>query len=175
MEKTVNGLAPVIDPSARVAENAVLVGGVTLEAKVSIWYGAVLRADEAAIQIGCGSNVQDNVVVHTEETLPVLIGREVSVGHGAILHGCTIGDRCIIGMGAILLNGCVIGEDCLVAAGAVVTQHKRIPPGSMVMGVPAKAVRPLTQEERDELAASAQEYLVLSAGQLPSHSEKSGI
>ena len=130
--------APVCTPSARVAENATLVGDVSLGAEVSVWFGAVLRGDEAAIRVGDGSNIQDNAVVHCDRSFPVLIGKDVTVGHAAILHGCTVEDRCLIGMGAILLNGCVIGSGSLVAAGALVTQDTVIPPGSLVVGSPAR-------------------------------------
>ena len=133
-------------PHARVAENATLVGQVTLEARSSVWYGAVLRADTTTIHVGAGSNLQDGCMVHGDEGFPVQVGQDVTVGHGAILHGCTVGDRCVIGMGATLLNGCVIGEDSLVAAGALVTQNTVIPAGSLVMGSPGYD-RPVFQRE----------------------------
>lgn len=167
LEKTFEGVRPTLDPTARVAETAVLVGQVTLEEEANVWYGAVLRGDEDAIHVGAGTNVQDNAVLHCDRGLPLTLGRDVTVGHGAVLHGCTIGDRCLIGMGAILLNGCVIGEGSIVGAGALVTQNKVIPPGSLVMGAPAKVVRPLTQAERIELEASAEGYRHMAARQLP--------
>lgn len=158
---------PRIHPEARIAANATLVGKVSVGPAASIWYGAVLRGDECSIRLGAGSNVQDQAVVHGDPDFPTVIGRDVTVGHGAILHGCTIEDGCLIGMGAILLNGCVIGAGSLIAAGALVTQNTVIPPGSLVMGSPAKAVRPLRPEEQESLPHSAQLYRELSAAQLP--------
>lgn len=162
MIKSFQGCSPILHPQARVADQSVLVGDVTLEEGVNVWYHAVLRADTASMHIGSGSNIQDNCTLHCDEGFPLIIGRDVTVGHGAILHGCTIGDRCIIGMGSILLNGCIIGEDSLVAAGALVTQNTVIPAGSMVMGSPAKVKRPLTTEEKAAGKTSAQEYQILS-------------
>ena len=167
MEKAYDGIRPTLDPTARVAETAVLVGRVTLGAGANVWYGAVLRGDDNSVEVGAGTNVQDNAVLHCDPAFPLVVGRDVTVGHGALVHGCTVGDRCLIGMGAILLNGCVVGEESIVAAGALVTQNKVIPPGSMVMGSPAKVVRALTPEERSQLAASAEEYRHVSAQQLP--------
>ncbi len=153
--------------TARVAENATILGDVTLDAGSSVWFGAVLRGDEASIRLGEGSNVQDNAVIHCDEACPVSIGREVTIGHAAIVHGCTVEDRCLIGMGAILLSGCVIGHDSLVAAGALVTQGAVIPPCSLVMGAPAKVVRPLRPEDLEDIRYSAETYRCLSARQLP--------
>ena len=158
---------PQLHPEARIAANATLVGKVSVGPAASIWYGAVLRGDECSIRLGAGSNVQDQAVVHGDPDFPTVIGRDVTVGLGAILHGCTIEDGCLIGMGAILLNGCVIGAGSLVAAGALVTQNTVIPPGSLVMGAPAKAVRPLRPDEQESLPHSAQLYRELSAAQLP--------
>lgn len=173
MIKAFHGWEPDIAPDARVAQSAVVVGQVTVEAQASLWYGAVLRGDEDSIRVGAGSNIQDNAVLHCDPGVPLKIGRDVTVGHSAVVHGCTVGDQCLIGMGAILLSGCVIGEQCVIAAGALVTQNKVIPPGSMVMGTPAKVVRPLTQAERDELAASAAEYRRVAAEELPTVSGRS--
>ena len=167
MNKSYGGVAPTLAPTARVAETAVLVGRVTLGEEASVWYGAVLRGDDNSVAVGAGTNVQDNAVLHCDPAYPLVVGRDVTVGHAAVVHGCTVGDRCLIGMGAILLNGCVIGEECIVGAGALVTQHKEIPPGSLVMGSPAKVVRPLTPEERAGLAQSAAEYRRVAAEQLP--------
>ncbi len=161
------GKMPQISPLCRLAGNATVSGDVTLEKNVSIWYGAVLRGDNASITVGEGSNIQDNVIVHEDPEHPVHIGKYVTVGHGAIVHGCTIEDECIIGMGAILLNGCVIGKDSLVAAGALVPQGKIIPPGSLVIGSPAKVSRPLTGEESARHMDSAEEYMALSREELP--------
>ena len=158
---------PSLAPTARAAENASIIGGVFLADQSSVWYGAVLRGDESTIQVGEGSNIQDNAVIHCDAPCPAVIGRDVTVGHGAIIHGCTIEDRCLIGMGAILLNGCVIGAGSLVAAGALVTQGMIVPPGSMVMGSPAKVTRPLQPEEAEINLTAADEYRHLSALQLP--------
>lgn len=158
---------PRLSPRSLVAENATAIGDVAVEENVSLWYGAVLRADQAPITVGQGSNIQDNAVVHVSPGFPATIGQNVTVGHGAIVHGATVEDECIIGMGAILLNGCVIGKGSLVAAGALVTQGKIIPPGCLVMGSPAKVVRELTPEELAGGLASAKTYLELAQGQLP--------
>lgn len=163
--------SPKLSPKALMAENATVIGDVTVAENASLWYGAVLRADQAPITVGQGSNVQDNAVVHVSPGFPVSIGKNVTVGHGAIVHGATVEDECIIGMGAILLNGCVIGKGSLVAAGALVTQGKIIPPGSMVMGAPGKVVRELTAQELAGGMASAETYLALAKGQLPAVNE----
>lgn len=165
---------PQLHPEARIAANATLVGKVSVGPTASIWYGAVLRGDECSIHLGAGSNVQDQAVVHGDPDFPTVIGRDVTVGHGAILHGCTIEDGCLIGMGAILLNGCVIGAGSLVAAGALVTQNTVIPPGCLVVGSPAKVRRTLRPEEQAELRASAQTYQTLARAQLPAAGELEG-
>ena len=141
-----------------IAPNATVVGDVTLENNVSIWHGAVLRGDMGAIRVGEGSNIQDNCVLHEEVT----VGAGCSVGHGAILHGCTVGDNCVIGMGAILLNGAVLGEHCLVGAGALVTGKMNAPAGSLILGNPAQVVKPLSQEQIDYIHHDAQVYLYLA-------------
>lgn len=166
---------PRFSPKALVAENATVIGDVTVKENASLWYGAVLRADQAPITVGQGSNIQDNAVVHVSPGFPVTIGDNVTIGHGAIVHGATVEDECIIGMGAILLNGCVIGKGSLVAAGALVTQGKIIPPGSMVMGAPGKVVRELTAEELAGGMASSETYLKLAQGQLPPWENKLGV
>ena len=149
---------PDIHPSVFVAPGAVVRGDVQLAAGSSVFYNAVLRGDRAAISIGEGTNIQDNCVVHVEYDLPAVVGRDVTVGHGAILHGCTIGDETLIGMGAIVLNGARIGKNCLIGAGALVTQNAVIPDGSMVIGSPARVKRPLTPEEMDGIRQSAADY-----------------
>jgi carbonic anhydrase/acetyltransferase-like protein (isoleucine patch superfamily) len=154
---------PSIDPTAWVAPNATLVGAVTLGARASVFYGAVLRADTDAISIGEGSNVQDNVTMHTDSGLVLSVGSGVSVGHGAVLHGCTVENDCLIGMGATVLNRAVIGAGSLVAAGAVVLENAVVPPGSLVAGVPARVVRALSDDERAGLVENARHYLELSA------------
>ena len=153
---------PKIDATAWVAPNATLIGAVSLAAHSSVFYGAVIRADEGAIRIGAGSNVQDNVTMHTDPGLELSVGSRVSIGHGAILHGCAIEDDCLIGMGATVLNGAVVGAGSLVAAGSVVLENTLIPSGSLVTGIPAKAVRTLTAEEQSSLVENARHYAELS-------------
>ena len=136
-----------IASTARVARGAVLVGEVTLGEESSVWYNAVVRADNAPIVIGARSNIQDCCVLHVDEGHPIQIGDGVTVGHGAILHGCTIGDNSLIGMGAVVLNGAQIGKNCIIGASALVTQGMQVPDGSMLLGVPARVRRPLTEEE----------------------------
>lgn len=145
-----------------VAPTATVTGDVTLGDETGIWFGAVLRGDKDRIEIGAGSNIQDNAVVHTSRGYPARIGREVSVGHGAILHGCTIGDRVLVGMGAIVMNGAVVGEDTIIAAGAVVTEGTAIPPGSVVMGVPAKVVKEITPGQKENIRKNAESYIELA-------------
>ena len=149
---------PDIHPSAFVAPGAVVRGEVHLAENSSVFYNAVLRGDRAPISIGEGTNIQDNCVVHVEYDLPVTVGKNVTVGHGAILHGCTVGDETLIGMGAIVLNGAQIGKSCLIGAGALVTQNAVIPDGCMAVGSPARVKRPLTPEEMDGLRQSAADY-----------------
>jgi carbonic anhydrase/acetyltransferase-like protein (isoleucine patch superfamily) len=149
---------PNIHPSAFVAPGAVVRGEVHLAENSSVFYNAVLRGDRAPISIGEGTNIQDNCVVHVEYDLPVTVGKNVTVGHGAILHGCTVGDETLIGMGAIVLNGAQIGKSCLIGAGALVTQNAVIPDGCMAVGSPARVKRPLTPEEMDGLRQSAADY-----------------
>ena len=163
--------APSIDATAFVADGARIVGNVALGAGASVWYNAVLRGDSAAIVIGPGSNVQDNVSVHVDSGHPVVVGAKVSIGHNAVVHGCTIGDGSLIGMGAVILSGAVIGEGCLIAGGAVVLGGTEIPAGSLVAGVPAKVRRSLSEEERAGLIANADIYL----GHLQTHAAASPV
>jgi carbonic anhydrase/acetyltransferase-like protein (isoleucine patch superfamily) len=149
---------PEVEPSAWVAPGAQVIGSVCLGARASVWFGAVLRGDTEAIAVGDGSNVQDNAVLHTDAGFPLTIGRDCTIGHNAIVHGCTIGDETLIGMGAIVLNGARIGRNCLIGAGALVTEGKEIPDGSLVMGMPAKVVRPLDDAGIAGLRASARSY-----------------
>ena len=160
--RTLRGMSPDIAHSARLAENASVIGDVRLEAFVTVWYGAVLRGDAGPIRVGGGSNIQDNCVLHCELGQPLILGQNVVVGHGAILHGCTVEDGCLIGMGATLLDGCVIGEGSIVAAGALVPRGKVIPPWSLVMGVPGKVVRPVSAEQAAAIAANEEEYRELA-------------
>ena len=148
-----------IASTARVARGAVLVGEVTLGEESSVWYSAVVRADNAPIVIGARSNIQDCCVLHVDEGHPIQIGDGVTVGHGAILHGCTIGDNSLIGMGAVVLNGAQIGKNCIIGASALVTQGMQVPDGSMLLGVPAKVRRPLTEEEIESNRRAAEEYI----------------
>lgn len=152
---------PQVPDSAFVAPNATLLGDVTLGENSSIWYGAVLRGDINRIAVGDRSNVQDGSVLHLSAEHGCLIGNDVTVGHMAMLHACTIGNEVLIGMGAIILDGVEIGDRCIIGAGSLVTQNKKIPPGSMVMGSPAKIVRELTPEEQDGIAAWAARYVAL--------------
>ena len=141
-----------------IAPNATVVGNVTLAPGVSIWYGAVLRGDGGAISIGENSNVQDNCVIHEGTT----VGKGCSIGHTAILHGCTVGDNVVVGMGAIVLNGAVIGENCLIGAGSVVTGKMNAPAGSLILGNPAKVVKPLSEEQLEYIRQDAELYVELA-------------
>ena len=152
---------PSVHPAAFIAPGAVVLGDVTVAENASIWYNAVLRGDINRITVGQGSNVQDGAVLHLSAEFGCHIGSWVTVGHMAMLHACTIGDECLIGMGSIILDGAEIGARSIVAAGAVVTQGKKIPPGSMVMGTPGKVVRTLTDEEQSGLREWAERYVRL--------------
>ncbi|MFT4156530.1 MAG: gamma carbonic anhydrase family protein [Microbacterium sp.] len=158
---------PSIAEGTFIAEGARIVGDVCLAPGSSVWYNAVLRGDSAGIVVGAGSNVQDNVSVHVDAEHPVIIGSKVSIGHNAVVHGCTIGDGSLIGMGAVVLSGAVIGAGCLIAGGAVVLGGTEIPDGSLVAGVPAKVRRSLSDEERADLVANADIYL----GHLQTHAQ----
>ena len=153
---------PRIAPTAHVAPGAVVLGDVTLKGHASIWYNAVVRGDVERIEIGAGTNIQDCAVIHADSGFPAVIGSGVTVGHGAIVHGCQIGDGTLIGMGAIILNGAKIGRGCIIRAGALVTQGAVIPDGMLALGSPARARRPLTQEEIKANADSARHYVALS-------------
>jgi len=154
-----NTPAPSIAETAFVAPGAVIVGNVTLAHQASVWYSTVLRAELDSITIGAGSNLQDNVSCHVDTDFPLTVGTGVSVGHGAVLHGCTIEDNVLVGMSATVLNGAVIGTGSLVAAGAVVLGGTIVPPGSLVAGVPAKVRRSLTEEEIASIGENAENYL----------------
>ena len=150
---------PTISPEACLAPDAVVCGDVTIGAECSLWFHAVLRAESAAIRVGEGSNIQDNCVVHVDPGYDVDIGADVTVGHGAILHGCSIGEGTLIGMGSTVLNGARIGKHCLIGAGSLVTQNAVIPDGCLAFGRPAKVVRHLTEQEIDQNLRSAQDYV----------------
>ncbi len=141
-----------------IAKNATVVGDVRLGENVSIWYNAVLRGDSGAITVGAGTNIQDGAVLHEETT----VGKNCTVGHGAIVHGCTVGDNCVIGMGAIVLNGAKIGSNCIVGAGALVTGKMDAPDGSLILGSPAKVVKEVTAEQIADNAHSAAHYIELA-------------
>lgn len=148
-----------IDSSVFIAEGAIVKGNITMGTDCSVWYNAVIRGDRGSIVIGTGTNIQDNAVVHLETGYDVVLGDYVTVGHGAIVHGCQVGDNTTVGMGAILLNGSKIGNNCIIGAGALVTQNKVIPDGSLVMGCPGKIVRQLTDEEIAHNKSNALSYI----------------
>jgi len=151
--------AEQVDPTAFIAQGAVVRGDVTLEADSSVWFNAVIRGDCEPIRVGRGSNVQDGCILHADPGFPCTLGEGVTVGHGAIVHGATIGDHSLIGMKAVVQNGAVIGENCIIAAGAIVVERARIPAGSLVIGVPAKIKRPLREDEIERIRAGAEHYV----------------
>jgi carbonic anhydrase/acetyltransferase-like protein (isoleucine patch superfamily) len=155
---SLDGLAPQLGPGAWAAPSADLIGDVRLGARASVWFGAVIRADNTPIVIGEESNIQDGAIGHSDPGFPLTIGARVTVGHQAILHGCTIADDCLIGMGARILNGAVIESECIVGAGALITEGKKFESGSLVVGAPARVVRQLTDEEKQALRVSAAHY-----------------
>ncbi|MDN5600137.1 MAG: gamma carbonic anhydrase family protein [Brachybacterium sp.] len=157
------GARPQVPETAWVAPNATLVGQVTLCESSSVFYSSVLRGDMDSITIGPGSNIQDGCVVHTDTGFPAVVGAGVSVGHRAVLHGCTVEDDSLIGMGAVVLNGAVVGAGSLVAAGAVVTEGMQIPPGSLVAGVPAKVRKELDEDGLEALRENARVYVDLAS------------
>jgi carbonic anhydrase/acetyltransferase-like protein (isoleucine patch superfamily) len=160
MLRPYRGRLPVVDPTAYVDMSAQVIGDVTIGAESSLWMHVVVRGDVNVIRIGRRSNVQDGTVVHVQrETHPTDIGDDVTIGHGALVHGCTIHDRVLVGMGAIVLNGAVIGSDSIVAAGSLVTEGMAVPPRSLVMGSPAKVRRPLTDDEVRTVLAYAGNYV----------------
>ena len=153
-------LTPTIHQTAWVADNAQVLGDVTLAEGTSVWFGVVIRGDTSTITVGKGSNIQDNSVLHADIGMPLVIGEGVTVGHQVMLHGCSIGNNSLIGIGAIVLNGAKIGNNCLVGAGALVTEGKEFPDGSMIIGSPAKATRMLSPEQIEGLKMSARHYLI---------------
>ena len=155
---SLRNLTPQVASGAWVAPSADLIGDVRLGARASVWFGAVIRADNTPIIIGEDSNIQDGAVCHSDEGFPLTIGSRVTVGHQAILHGCSISDDCLVGMGARILNGALIEPECIVGAGALVTEGKTFARGSLIIGAPARAVRQTTDEERQMLRASAAHY-----------------
>ncbi|OCW58817.1 gamma carbonic anhydrase family protein [Hoeflea olei] len=157
---SLDGRAPVLPKGFFfVAESAQVIGHVVLEEGAGIWFGAVLRGDNEPIVIGAGSNIQENSVLHTDPGFPLTVGKGCTIGHAAILHGCSIGDNSLVGMGATVLNGAKIGENCLIGAGALVTEGKVIPDNSLVVGAPARVVKTLDAEAAARLRLSAEHYL----------------
>lgn len=155
----VDDQVPTISETAFVAPGARVIGGVSLGERASVWYNAVLRGDSDTITIGAESNVQDNVSIHIDKDHPVVVGERVSIGHNAVVHGCTIGDESLVGMGSVILSGAVIGKGCLIAGGAVVLEGMVVPDGSLVAGVPAKVRRELSEEELEKIRNNAAIYL----------------
>lgn len=155
-----DGIAPRIDPQVGwIAPSAVLVGDIVVGPEVGIWFGVVARGDIETITIGARSNIQDNCVLHTDRGHPLVIGQDCTIGHAAIVHGCSIGDNTLIGMGATVLNGARIGRNCLIGANALITEGKVIPDNSMVVGAPGKVIRQIDAEGERNLAASAERYV----------------
>jgi carbonic anhydrase/acetyltransferase-like protein (isoleucine patch superfamily) len=152
------GISPTVAPSAYVAPNASVIGNVFLADNSSVWFGATLRGDNEPISIGANSNVQDGTVMHTDAGFPLILGTNVSVGHQAMLHGCTVGEGSLIGIQAVVMNAAVVGKGCLVGAGAVLTERKVFADGTLILGAPGKVVRELTDEERAGLLAIASNY-----------------
>jgi carbonic anhydrase/acetyltransferase-like protein (isoleucine patch superfamily) len=158
MIKELHGKKLFIHPSVFIGEGVQIIGEISIEANASIWYNAVIRGDLAKVSIGEGSNLQDNATIHVETNKPTIIGKNVTIGHNAIVHACIVEDNVLIGMGAIILNGACIGKNSLIGAGAIVTENKIIPEGSLVIGTPGKIVRALTPEEIENIHISAVHY-----------------
>ncbi|MFB0905919.1 MAG: gamma carbonic anhydrase family protein [Pseudomonadales bacterium] len=154
-----DNLSPEIHADTWVADSAAVIGQVVLEAGVSVWFNAVLRAENAAIHVGENSNIQDGSVLHVDPGMPLTIGKNVTIGHKVMLHGCTIGDESLIGINAVVLNGAKIGTNCLIGANSLISEGKEIPDGSLVMGSPGKIVRTLTPEQMQGLKLSALHYV----------------
>lgn len=160
MRYLLDGVGPQTEDADHwVAPNAVLIGRVRLESAASVWWGAVLRGDNELITVGRGSNVQDGCICHTDIGFPLVIGPDVTVGHQAVLHGCTIGEGCLIGIGAVILNGAKIGRDCLIGARALVGEGKEIPDGSLVLGTPGKIVGEVRPEQAERIRAGTARYV----------------
>jgi len=150
--------SPLVAPSAYIAPNATVVGKVILAENATVWFGATLRGDNETISIGANSNVQDSAVLHTDPGFPMSVGANVSIGHQAMMHGCTVGEGSLIGIPSIVLNGATIGKGCLVGAGALITERKAFPDGTLIIGSPARAIRELSAEERENLLKVAANY-----------------
>lgn len=162
MIKSFKNLTPVIHPSCFVAENSTIIGNVKLEEDCSVWFGAVIRGDAVSITIGSGSNIQDNVTIHGDKGFNVTIGKDVTIGHNAIVHGACIEDNVLVGMGSIIMNGAKIGKNSIVGAGALITENHVIPDNSLVVGVPGKVIRTLTPEYVEKIKMNASHYVELS-------------
>lgn len=158
-----DGVAPRLHPTAYVADSAEVIGNVELAEGASVWFGAILRGDNDVMAIGRGSNVQDGSVLHSDPGYPLTLGADVTIGHMVMLHGCTIGDGTLVGIGAVVLNGAKIGRNCLVGAGALVTEGKEFPDNSMIVGAPAKAIKELTPEQAARMRHAAEHYVENSA------------
>ena len=155
---SLDGGSPQVDEDSWIAPDANVIGKIVIQEGASIWFGATLRGDNEEIVIGKGSNVQENTIMHTDMGYPLTVGEGCTIGHKALLHGCTIGDNTLIGMGAVILNGAKIGKNCLIGANALITENKVIPDGSLVMGSPGKVVRELDEQGIQGLRASALNY-----------------
>lgn len=162
MIKEFRGKFPNIDNGAYISESVDIVGDVTIEENVNIWFGSRLRGDINKIHVGKNSNIQENSVIHVDEDYPTIIGESVTIGHGAIIHGCTIDNNILIGMGSIILNGAKIGNNTIIGAGSLVTQGKKFESGVLILGNPAKVIRKLTDEEINSITKSAENYVTLS-------------
>ena len=156
---SLDGMTPELDPDAWIAPGAHVIGNVTLAAGVGVWFGCTLRGDNEPMRIGANTNVQENCVFHSDPGFPLTVGTGCTIGHKAMLHGCTIGDNTLIGMGATVLNGATVGRNCLIGAGALITEGKAIPDNSLVMGAPGKVVRQIDEARARMLAASAAHYV----------------
>lgn len=150
---------PQIEKAVFVAENATIIGDVELEEDATVWFGAVLRGDSSSIKVGKGSNIQDNCTLHCDEGSPLSVGQNVTVGHNVILHGCTVEDNCLIGMGAVIMNDAVIGENSIVGAGALITEGKVFPPNSLILGSPAKVKGEVDEKGMDMIREAAEHYI----------------
>lgn len=162
MIKEFNKVMPQTEKSAFIADNSMVIGDAFLAENTSVWFGAVVRADSEKITIGENSNIQDNCTIHCSKGFPVKIGSNVTVGHNAVVHGCTIGDNTLIGMNATILNGAVIGKNCVVGAGALVTENKVFPDNSLIIGVPAKAVKSIDRAAEQSISENARHYVFLA-------------
>ena len=164
MLRAFQGIMPKVEPSAFIEETAVVLGDVVIGAESSVWFLTIIRGDVNIIRIGARTNIQDLCVLHvTHDTHPLMIGDEVTVGHRVLLHGCTIKNRVLVGMGAILMDGVVIGDDCVIGAGSLITEGTVVPPGSLVLGTPGRVKRPVTDNERVWLKQSAANYVRYAA------------